>query len=117
MTTPWLAGPEPAPLSGSSSLLPAATTPKPKWPQTSGSCLSIPFLSWTVLTPHHLVMLRRCVFQFVQFHLSLRGHADQGSLVHGSQSRGLLTLFLGVCVVNLWVTVSFSPWKALFTVF
>lgn len=65
ITTPWLAGPEPALLSRVlplSSLLPAATTPKPKWPRTSGSCLSISFLSWTVLTPHYLVMLQRCAF-------------------------------------------------------
>lgn len=76
------------------SLLPAATTPKPKWPQTPGSCLSISCLSWTVLTPHYLVTLQRCVFQFVQLYLFLRGHVDQGSSAHGSRSRGLLILFL-----------------------
>lgn len=70
ITTPWLAGPEPALLSVVlllRSLLPAATTPKPKWPRTSGSCLSVSFLSWTVLTPRYLIMLQRCAFSLSSF--------------------------------------------------
>ena len=91
------------------SLLPAPTTPKPKWPQTSGSCLSISVLSWTVLTPHYFVTLQRCVFQFVQFYLFLRAHVDQGSLVHGSQSRGLLIISFLVFYFHLFICVLATP--------